>query len=240
MSAESFDCCSSFKKCSDALECVHKDNSIFDVCTYRKKLEAGIVFYGKNTNVFEPIRNGKIPENIILRKKEKSKPGVYLTCYKRPFLILKRTNIWSYKLNEESTNAITTEFNLREIPYRTSLELYEDLPGDDVDVIGPCNSRVVFKVGDAEYHILNFNSYLIQSWYADKINKSLAAKGIESRVELVGIYASGKCEVNSITKNLDIGAPVKTKAIKTDIPSAPVQITLFDLAEFASPAQRRL
>lgn len=46
-----FDCCSRFAECSDALECVNPCKARSIVCGYRKKLEKGIVFYGKNRNV---------------------------------------------------------------------------------------------------------------------------------------------------------------------------------------------
>lgn len=244
LGAESFDCCSSFKKCSDALECVHKDNPIFDTCTYRKKLESGIVFYGKNQNIFEPIRNGVIPSNIILKKKdtvktkEKHRPRVYLTCYKAPFAILSRSNTYSYKLNEDQASELTEAFINKEIPFITSIGLLEDLPGDTVEVDGPCNSRVVFKINGNEYHILNFNSYLIQNWFAEKIRKSFISKGIECRVELIGPYSGAKSEINTITKSYE-STLKRGRAVKDDNPSGPTQLTLFDLNEVASPAYRR-
>lgn len=43
-----FDCCGKFKECSDAGRCLHDDMLYSTACTYRKKLESGIVFYGKN------------------------------------------------------------------------------------------------------------------------------------------------------------------------------------------------
>lgn len=43
-----FDCCGKYKECSDAGKCLHDDMLYSTACTYRKKLESGIVFYGKN------------------------------------------------------------------------------------------------------------------------------------------------------------------------------------------------
>ena len=47
---DSFGCCNDFIRCSDNLECLHKDNLDYVGCLYRRNLEAGKVFYGKNKN----------------------------------------------------------------------------------------------------------------------------------------------------------------------------------------------
>lgn len=44
-------CCNDFVRCSDALECLHKYDEEYAGCWYRKNLEKGRVFYGKNRNV---------------------------------------------------------------------------------------------------------------------------------------------------------------------------------------------
>ncbi|EPR10126.1 hypothetical protein [Ruminiclostridium papyrosolvens] len=242
MPHDSFDCCSSFMKCSDAWGCIHADHPLFANCTYRKKLEAGICFYGKNTNIFEPLKNGKLPDGFVpfqkpqAKVKKEPRPEVYITCYKVPFSVLIRSsNTWSYKLDSDSAVLIKDEFDSNNIPYKTSLELLEDLPGDEVDIDGPCNSRVVFKIKEKEFHILSFNSYLIQNWYAEKLNKSLLSKGFESRVELIGMYAHSKSHVNSITKDLSDVRPAKKEVIH----NGPVQLTLFDLAEVTPTSFRR-
>jgi hypothetical protein len=48
---ESFGCCSKYIECSDIRECLHKDDPEFSGCMYRKNLEAGRIFYGKNAFV---------------------------------------------------------------------------------------------------------------------------------------------------------------------------------------------
>ena len=48
---DSFGCCSDFVRCSDALCCLKNDNPAYRGCAYRKNLEAGRVFYGKNKNI---------------------------------------------------------------------------------------------------------------------------------------------------------------------------------------------
>ncbi len=46
----SFGCCDKYEKCSDALKCIHVNRLYAKGCTYRKNLEQGRIFYGKNRN----------------------------------------------------------------------------------------------------------------------------------------------------------------------------------------------
>lgn len=46
-----FDCCSRYMECSDAKMCIHPDKKLAIGCGYRKILESGTVFYGKNRNI---------------------------------------------------------------------------------------------------------------------------------------------------------------------------------------------
>lgn len=48
---ESFACCGLYEKCSDEKQCVHDDLQYAKACLYRKNLEAGRIFYGKNKNI---------------------------------------------------------------------------------------------------------------------------------------------------------------------------------------------
>lgn len=48
---KTFSCCSKFNQCSDAKECVHENKLYSTACTYRRNLENGHVFYGKNRNI---------------------------------------------------------------------------------------------------------------------------------------------------------------------------------------------
>lgn len=51
MGGESFGCCHRYELCSDAKKCIHPDFMVAIACSYRKNLEAGRVFYGKNKNI---------------------------------------------------------------------------------------------------------------------------------------------------------------------------------------------
>ena len=48
---EPFGCCNDHVRCSDAKECLHKSNPEYSGCYYRKNLEAGRIFYGRNKNI---------------------------------------------------------------------------------------------------------------------------------------------------------------------------------------------
>ena len=49
-SFEPFGCCEKYVECSDEKRCLHKDPTYATACMYRKNLEAGRIFYGKNAN----------------------------------------------------------------------------------------------------------------------------------------------------------------------------------------------
>lgn len=49
--ADSFGCCSLFNECSNAKKCIHPNRLYSTVCAYRRNLESGRIFYGKNQNV---------------------------------------------------------------------------------------------------------------------------------------------------------------------------------------------
>jgi len=46
-----FDCCSRYLDCSNAKMCIHPDPSFAIKCGYKKTLESGTIFFGKNRNV---------------------------------------------------------------------------------------------------------------------------------------------------------------------------------------------
>ena len=50
-SFDSFGCCSSFKECSDAGHCLHTDDPDYWGCQYKRNLEKGRIFYGKNKTI---------------------------------------------------------------------------------------------------------------------------------------------------------------------------------------------
>ena len=51
MGTARFGCCSRYEDCSNAKECLHPDKTIAAACAYKKNLESGRIFYGRNKNV---------------------------------------------------------------------------------------------------------------------------------------------------------------------------------------------
>lgn len=50
---EDFGCCSRYHQCSDAKACLIPDRAYSKSCIYRKSLEAGTIFYGKNATAYD-------------------------------------------------------------------------------------------------------------------------------------------------------------------------------------------
>ena len=46
-----YGCCHLYEKCSDARKCVSKEKIYASVCAYKKNLDKGRIFYGKNRNI---------------------------------------------------------------------------------------------------------------------------------------------------------------------------------------------
>lgn len=46
-----FGCCNDHVRCSDAGRCLHAEDKFYLGCMYRRNLEAGRIFYGRNRNV---------------------------------------------------------------------------------------------------------------------------------------------------------------------------------------------
>lgn len=50
VTSEMIGCCDMFVMCSDAMRCLRSTDPHYNDCLYRKNLEAGRIFYGKNRN----------------------------------------------------------------------------------------------------------------------------------------------------------------------------------------------
>ncbi len=48
---EGFGCCHRYEQCSDAKRCIHPEALVSLACSYRRNLEQGRIFYGKNRNI---------------------------------------------------------------------------------------------------------------------------------------------------------------------------------------------
>lgn len=187
--SELFGCCSLNEECSDARECLHKSNSDYDGCMYRKNLEAGRIFYGKNA-IKEPESVIEKPE--IVTEKPKTAPNwmkpeyyIYLTCYNQSFKLCVRNKVGlSYGLKEESFTKLKNLFDALDVPYTT--ELSDTVQKEKEKQI--CNYRVTIEVGEDKYNVLNYNSLLIPEKIARGIQKAFEAKGIPAKAEQYGRY----------------------------------------------------
>ena len=47
----SYGCCHLYEKCSDAKRCISKNKIYATVCAYKRNLDAGKIFYGRNRNI---------------------------------------------------------------------------------------------------------------------------------------------------------------------------------------------
>ena len=52
IASDSFGFCSRYEACSDAQKCIHPNPIFAAACTYKKNLEQGRIFYGKNKNIW--------------------------------------------------------------------------------------------------------------------------------------------------------------------------------------------
>lgn len=50
---DSFGCCSRYLSCSNEKKCLQNDIKLSKGCAYKKNLDKGIIFYGKNRNIDE-------------------------------------------------------------------------------------------------------------------------------------------------------------------------------------------
>ena len=79
-----FSCCHRIRECSDAKKCLMSDNPDFINCIYRKNLENGKVFIGKNSNGFDiNTYNHFINIYISLNDNEKYELNCILIYYQK-------------------------------------------------------------------------------------------------------------------------------------------------------------
>lgn len=195
-----FGCCSRFIECSDNRACVHADDPYYLRCYYRKHLEAGRIFYGINCNtgkrantihetvsdVTLPVPESKGREPDTQENFDKS---LFLHCLGRVFAIYARQkNLWSTAATPEQISSLEKAFDETGIPYKPEIdnlnECVIDRPTEEDPA--PANSRVVFEVGGQEYHVLNYNSWLIKQAIAERIAKAFENHYINARVEIRG------------------------------------------------------
>lgn len=184
---EAFGCCSSYAECSDKKICLHAEDPVQDYVGYRVNLEAGRIFYG---NTPEDVPDADTHTTVEAAETDKS---VFLHCMNRLFAIYaRRKDQYSTTLTPEQVQKIEAAFDNAGIPYKPCIddmsECIIDMPTQEDPT--PANSRVVFAIDGEEFHLLNYNSWLIKRSTAEKIAKAFDNHFITARVELRGKYAN--------------------------------------------------
>ncbi|MEN6316708.1 MAG: hypothetical protein ABFD25_20925 [Clostridiaceae bacterium] len=188
---DTFGCCSSYAECSDKKICLYAEDPDYTGCKYRVNLEAGRIFYGVNAGkVVAAVPDVDAHTEVEVAETDKS---VFRHCMTRLFAIYsRRKDQYSQTLTSEQVQKIEAAFDDAGIPYKPCIDDMSkciiDTPSREDPT--PANSRVVFEIDGEEYHLLNYNSWLIKRSTAGKITKAFDNHFIPARVELRGKYAN--------------------------------------------------
>lgn len=85
--SDSISCCGKYRECSAAMKCLNTEKVYSQRCSYRKKIEAGISFYGKNAVGFDMDEYSRYKADVS------ALPGNAYDCYIRLlklFLVTRR------------------------------------------------------------------------------------------------------------------------------------------------------
>lgn len=197
--AELFGCCSLNEECSDAMQCLRLNDPEYSNCGYRRNLEAGRIFYGKNATK-EPEIVIETPKNVIefsetvLERYRKHE--IYLVCMNKQYTVKFLIKDFSYGLSRDQAKKLSNLFKNLEIPFST-----ECAEPEKTELTEVCNSRVIITVGDEKFRIAAWNDYLIPSSESKKIARAFKVKGIDSGVET---YATRPFSIEATPKPSNI------------------------------------
>lgn len=207
-------------ECSDNMGCIVPNDKDYSGCGYRKNLEDGRIFYGKNKGIH------------IVKKPEVKLDKLYLDCNDRNFKIGRLSkNGFTSPLTVEEVEFLTQKLTELSIPHIFYLDEQKCIMEGDAHE--PANSRVNFTVPEceAEFVIANYNSCFMLKRYADGIAKALNLKGFTASVEVKGSYAGvvtyKHVEKPAIKKVIDVKPAILTPSpmpVKVNR-----QISFFDL-----------
>ncbi len=233
-------CCSQYRECSDKKMCLHAADPDYAGCSYRKNLDTGWIFYGVNAGSHGTIQKQPEPP-----KAAKPDTSIFLYCLSRLFAVKAKQKDLSYGLSLEQAEKVEAAFTDAGIPYKLQIDsLVEckiDYPTEEEP--SPANSRVAFDVAGEEYHLLNYNSWLIKKRTAEKIVKAFDNHFIPARVELRGQYANvEKAAVQNVKNVIDVQVIDRRPAQKSEPkdPGKGMQISLFDIVSATSPGSAKV
>lgn len=214
-----FGCCSSYVECSDSRSCLHKSEPDYAGCMYRKNLEKGRIFYGKNANIrveTESMNSRELQQEIEKIKEIEEREDEHISKeYLQPETIQEKPKIipnWmkpeyniylncynqSFKLCVR--NKVRLSYGLKEESFTKLKNLFDALSipyttelsesEQEVKEKQICNYRVIIEAGEDKYNVLNYNSLLIPEKIARGIQKAFEAKGIPASIEQYGRYSA--------------------------------------------------
>ena len=236
-------CCSQYRECSDKKMCLHAADPDYAGCSYRRNLEDGRIFYGVHAD-----GHGIIQKHPNPPKKVQHDTSIFLYCYDRLFSVLSRQkNGFSLSLTPEQAEKIEAAFVDAGIPYKLQIdsqtECIIDYPSEEEPA--PANSRVVFEIASEEFHLLNYNTWLIKKQIAERIRKAFDNHFIPARVELRGQYANidrtatfGPAGLTSVKVEVIDMRPARRQEPKD--PGKGSQISLFDIVSATSPGSAKV
>ncbi len=199
--AERFGCCHNYLRCSNEMRCTYEDDPEYSGCSYRKHLESGNIFYGKNAR-----------KNILERHWDFP---LYIECFEFNLKVTKNIRGYSYSLKEKEREDLKKIFDTLGIPCTTQLKESSEERG---------GSRVIIKMPDLDYTVMNNDGRLIPCEVSQKLARAIENKGIECFVET---FRTGtrfdKKQVKKTTKRVEKEI---TKELK--VPTG-TQISIFDL-----------
>jgi len=187
-----FSCCSRYAECSEKRICLYAADPDYAGCGYRKNLEAGRIFYGINAGKAVADEFPKVLDKLPGSKEIQKDTSIFLHCFNRLFAVRSIDKDLSRNLSCEQADKIETAFAESNIPYKLQIDSLAncviDYPTEEDPA--PANSKVVFEVDNEEFHLLNYNTWLIKKRIAEAIVKAFDNHFIKARVELRGQYAN--------------------------------------------------
>lgn len=229
-----FGCCSRYLECSNTKQCLYSSDPEYAGCGYRRNLEAGRIFYDENAFAVISEEIAKQDEKASEPKIERQNTSIFLYCFDRLFAVRSKQKDLSYNLTPEQAEKVENAFADAGIPHKLQIESVTeciiDYPTDEDPA--PANSRVVFEIDEEEYHLLNYNTWLIKKRIAEKIVKAFDNHYINARLELRGQYSNiDKVKLSIPERRHEIVAEIISRPkpqISTDVKQIS-QVSIFDI-----------
>lgn len=151
-------CCSKYRDCSAAMKCLNANKALSDRCTYRKKIESGVSFYGKNAIGFDKDEYTRYKSTVSALS-----PEAY-DCYIRLLQLF-----W-----------VTRRGSPREVLHRFSL--FTELETAGLVVLGSAHDHVLSKYKDKPLLAMISNNPVLQLQWKE-IEAQLKQDAVEKKAK---------------------------------------------------------